>query len=188
MSFLSQDEICQLGFRKCGHNTLVSRLASIYNASNIELGDNVRIDDFCVLSAGKGGIDLGSHIHIAAYCSLIGQAPILIEDFAGLSSRVAIYSTSDDYSGASLTNPTIPNRYKLLTEGPVILRKHAIVGAGSVILPNVTLETGVALGALSLANRSLPEFTICSGVPARVIGQRKRDLLTLEQQFLRERA
>jgi len=66
-SFLSESELKTIGFLKYGTNVLVSRKASIYNPEQIVLGDNIRIDDFCILS---GNIKLGSYIHISAYTCL----------------------------------------------------------------------------------------------------------------------
>lgn len=183
MAFLSREQLIALGFRHVGENVRISDRAAIYNAPGISIGNNVRIDDFCVLSAGHGGISFGDFIHVAVYCSLIGNGSIVLGDFCNLSSRVSIYSSNDDYSGATLTNPTIPDEFKAVQYGPVHLGKHVIVGAGSVILPDVTLGVGVAVGALSLVTRSAPEFSMLAGVPARHIGDRKRDLLELEQRF-----
>lgn len=184
MSFLNQEEIEKLGFKSVGENCLLSRKASFYNCSNIIIGNNVRIDDFCVLSAGKKGIEIGSFIHIAVFCSLMGNEKIILNDFSGLSSRVSIYSSNDDYSGETLTNPMIPDKYKKVTHAPVTLEKHVIVGSGSIILPGVCLNTGAAVGALSLVSKDIPEFEIHSGVPARKIKNRKRDLLITENKFL----
>ena len=60
-SFFSESELKAIGFLKYGKNVLVSRKASIYNPEQMILGDNIRIDDFCILS---GNIKLGSYIHI----------------------------------------------------------------------------------------------------------------------------
>jgi len=184
--FLSKEEIQKIGFKSVGDNVLISDKASIYGASRISIGNNVRIDDFCVLSAGEGGIILGNNIHIAVYCSFIGNGEIILEDFSGTSSKVAIYSSNDDYSGAFLTNPTVPSLYTKVTSGKVHLKKHVIVGAGSIILPNVTLEEGVAIGSLSLVNRSIPEYTIAVGSPAKPLKSRKRDLKKLEWKYLNQ--
>ena len=105
-------------------------------------------------------------------------------DFSGLSSRVSIYSSSDDYSGATMTNPMVPREYTGVVHADVYLGRHVIVGSGSVILPGVTLEDGVAVGALSLVTKDCKEFGIYSGNPARRISDRKRDLLELEKLLL----
>ncbi len=184
MAFLTEEQIKVMGFLSVGKNCLLSDKASYYNCNNIIIGNNVRIDDFCVLSAGIGGIEIGSHIHIAVYSSLIGAGKIVLKDFCNISSKVAIYSSNDDYSGQFMTNPTVPSQYTNVMSSDVIVGKHVIVGSGSVILPGVTLEIGVAVGALSLVNKNCTEFSVYMGTPAKKIKVRKRDLLELEKQFL----
>lgn len=184
MAFLTEEQIKAMGFRHVGENCLLSDKASYYNCNNIKIGNNVRIDDFCVLSAGIGGIEIGSHIHIAVYSSLIGAGKIILDDFCNISSKVAIYSSNDDYSGQFMTNPTVPCQYTNVTSSDVIIGKHVIVGSGSVILPGVTLEIGVAVGALSLVNKNCREFGIYTGTPAKKNKERKRDILELEKKFL----
>lgn len=183
MAMLNRTEIELMGFASVGENVLISNKASFYNCANIKLGNNVRIDDFCVLSAGVGGISIGNYVHIAIYTSLIGAGKITLSDFCNISSRVSIYSSNDDYSGATMTNPTVPNQYRGVTHADVFCGKHVIVGCGAVILPGITLENGVAIGALSLVTRSCDAFGIYVGNPAKRIKERKRDLLVLEKQF-----
>jgi galactoside O-acetyltransferase len=184
MAMLSHDLIKQLGFASVGKNVQISDRASFYNTANISLGNNVRIDDFCVLSAGLGGISIGNYIHIAVYSSLIGAGKITLSNFCNISSRVSIYSSNDDYSGATMTNPTLPSQYTGVTHADVFVGKHVIVGCGSIILPGISLEVGVAIGALSLVTKNCEAFGIYAGSPARRIKERSRDLLTLEVDFL----
>ncbi len=181
---LSREAIDALGFASVGENVQISDRASFYGVSRIALGNNIRIDDFCVLSAGIGGIAIGNYVHIAVYSSLIGAGQISLSDFCNISSRVSIYSSNDDYSGTTLTNPTVPSEYTGVTHADVFLGKHVIVGSGSVILPGVTLEDGVAVGALSLVTKNCAAFGIYVGNPARRIKERKRDLLEVEKLFL----
>ena len=188
MAMLGRAAVQRMGFASVGANVQISDKASFYGVGRIALGNNVRIDDFCVLSAGAGGISIGQHVHIAVYSSLIGAGKISLSDFCNVSSRVSIYSSSDDYSGATMTNPTVPSEYTGVTHADVFLGRHVIVGSGSVILPGVTLEVGVAVGALSLVTKSCTAFGIYSGNPARRISDRKRDLLELEQRFMANRA
>lgn len=182
MGFLQSSQLEQMGFASLGQNVLISEKASIYGASRIHIGDHVRIDDFCILSAGAGGIRLGSFIHIACFCSLIGQEKIEMEDYSGLSSRVAVYSSSDDYTGNAMTNPMVPVEFTKVDHRPVHIGRHCIVGAGAVVLPGVTLGEGAAVGALALVIKSCEAFGIYSGVPAKLIRSRDRKLLELEAQ------
>lgn len=184
MAIYTQTELQNLGFLSVGKNVRVSTKASFYGVGKISLGNNVRIDDFCVLSAGEGGINIGSHVHIAVYSSIIGAGRVTISDFCNISSRVAIYSSSDDYSGEYLTNPTIPNEFTNVEHAPVTLNKHVIVGASSVILPNVNIGEGVALGAFSLVNCDLKPWGIYAGQPVKNIKPRSKALLDLVSAFL----
>jgi acetyltransferase-like isoleucine patch superfamily enzyme len=183
MAQLNRAAIERMGFAAVGENVMLSDRASFYNCAGISIGSNVRIDDFCVLAAGVGGICICDYVHIAVGTTLIGGGKITMADFSALSSRVSVYSSSDDYSGATMTNPTVPPEYTGVVHAHVFLGKHVIVGSGSVILPGVTLEEGVAVGALSLVNRDCKAFGIYAGNPARRIKERKRDLLELEQRF-----
>jgi galactoside O-acetyltransferase len=184
MAMHSRAALESMGFAALGQDVQVSELASFHGVSRIALGDHVRIDDFCVLSAGEGGVSVGSYVHIAAFCSLIGAGRITLQDFSGLASRVSIYSSNDDYSGAYMTNPTVPDAYTRVTHADVLIGRHAIVGAGSVILPGARLEDGVAIGALSLVNRDCLAFGIYAGRPARRLGDRSRALLDMERRWL----
>lgn len=180
------EELYQLGFRQIGRDVRISRKMSVHNAEKVSIGDFTRIDDFCVISAGEEGIEIGSYVHIAVYVSLIGKGKIKIGDFVSLSSRVAVYSSNDDYSGEYLTGPIVDSKYTNITSAPVNIGKHAIIGSGSVILPGVTISDGVSVGALSLINRDCEPFKIYGGIPARVINERSTRLLELEQRFLEE--
>ena len=172
-----------MGFAGVGRNTRLSDKASYYNCQKISVGDNVRVDDFCVLSAGEGGISFGNHIHIAVYSSLIGVGNITLADFCNISSRVAIYSSNDDYSGAVMTNPTVPPEFTNVQQADVKIGRHVIIGIGAIILPGVTLAEGVAVGALSLVKKDCQAFGIYAGIPAELIGERQRELLEVEKKF-----
>lgn len=180
MAFLTRDEIDSMGFHSVGENVYLSDRASYYNCKKISIGNNVRIDDFSVLSAGEGGIQIGNYIHIAVYSSLIGAGRIVLKDFSNISSRVSIYSSNDDYSGEYMTNPMVRHELTNVMTGPVTIGKHAIIGSGTVILPGLSIEDGVAVGALSLVTKNCEAFGVYLGVPAKKIKERKRKLLDLE--------
>lgn len=155
----------------------MSRKASFYGIGNMTLGNHVRIDDFCVLS---GKLTIGSYVHIAAGSMLFGgSAGIILDDYAGLSSRCVVYAASDDYSGKHMTNPTVPKQYLGVEEKEVMICKHAIIGSGSTILPGVTVEEGCAVGAMSLLTKNTDAWGIYAGVPAKRIGNRSMELLWL---------
>ncbi|MCZ8209269.1 MAG: acyltransferase [Aquidulcibacter sp.] len=177
-SFYSSNEIAAIGV--IAHPTsLISKKASFYGGTRIHVGAYSRIDDFCVFSAGEGGIEIGRYVHVGAGSMLIGDGAITMADFSGLSGRVSIYSSSEDYSGAHMTNPTVPLNCRAVDTRPVKIGKHVIVGAGSIILPGTTLAEGAAIGALSLVAQDVPSWTLAAGQPARNIRERSKELLLL---------
>lgn len=179
MSFYSPEELEEIGIARYGEDVLISRDARIHRPGQLELGSHVRIDAFSIISCGDGGISLGDHIHIGAFAFFSGAARIELHDFVGLSSRVSIYSSNDDYSGESLTGPTVPDRYRNVTSAPVTIGKHVIIGGGTIILPGVTVGEGAAIGALSLVRDDIDPFTIWAR--GKALRERRRDLLTLEE-------
>jgi acetyltransferase-like isoleucine patch superfamily enzyme len=181
-SFYSPEELSEFGFVALGKNVLLSRKASIYGAGRMAIGSHVRIDDFCILS---GTIKIGNYVHIAAYTSLCGGGKgIVLEDFVNLSRKIEIFAVSDDFSGATMTNPMVPDPYKDVLEAEVILKKHSLIGAACVVLPGVILEEGSVIGAMSLVKTSTTAWSINAGIPARKINDRQKDLLRLERQLL----
>ncbi len=180
--FYSYEEMSYMGIRNPGKNVQISRTAIITNPELLSIGNNVRIDDYVLMT---GAIWLRSHIHISSFCSLGGRAGIVMENFSGLSAGVRIFSASDDYSGDFMTNPTVPEEYTNVQEGVVHLREHAIVGANSVILPGIEIGKGAAVGAISLITKNVPEFEIWAGIPAKKIADRKRNMLQLGDALLK---
>lgn len=173
-SFLSERELEELGLKSFGKNVLISRKASIYSPDKIVIGNNVRIDDFCILS---GNIKLGNNIHISAYSALYGASGIVFEDNSGCSARTTIYSAMDDFSGDFLIGPMHPKEFTNVTGGMVTIRKYVQLGAHCLVFPNLTIGDGTVVGALSLVTKSLPEWSICVGIPAKKIKDRNKKML-----------
>ncbi|MEB3341295.1 acyltransferase [Okeania sp.] len=184
MAFIPQAQLANLGFKKLGKNVLISDKASIYNCDQIEIGDNSRIDDFCVVS---GKVSIGRNVHIAVFCNVAGGTEgIVLEDFSGLAYGCHVFTQSDDYSGRTLTNPTVPTKFKNEAKKSVRVGRHAIVGTSSLIFPGVTLAEGTSVGAISLVTKSTQPWSIYFGIPAKRIKARSQDLLELEKQYLAE--
>ncbi len=181
-SFYSEKELRTIGFKSFGNNVKISRKASIYGADTMIIGNNVRIDDFCILT---GKIKMGSYIHLSAYSALYGGAGIDIEDYSCISARALVFSTSDDYSGVYMTGPIVPELFTGTIRKKVIIRKHVIIGAGTIILPGVEIREGAAVGALSLITKNLEPWYIFAGIPCRVIRKRDKNPKTLERRLIK---
>lgn len=152
----------------------ISRKSSIYTPELISIGNNVRIDDFCLLS---GTINLGSFIHISAYTGLYGKFGIEMDDFSGLSPRCLLFSASDDFSGEYLVNSMISEEFRNVISGRIIIGKYVQVGAGSILMPGVILRTGSAIASMSFVNTSIDEWMIAGGIPVRAIKTRSKEII-----------
>lgn len=174
-SFYTDNELKDIGFKEVGKNVLISRKASIYGSQHISIGDNTRIDDFCILS---GNISIGSNVHISAYCALYGaKAGIILKDYSGLSARCTLYAETDDFDGTALVGPMVEIQHRKLIVGCIEIEKYVQVGAGCVILPKVNIGEGASIGSMSLINKSLEPWSIYIGIPARKLRDRSKDLL-----------
>jgi len=173
-SFYSHEELSAIGFKSVGSEVFISRHAQFYSPEEMQIGSNVRIDDFCLLS---GNIILGNHIHISAYTALYGRFGIEIEDFSGLSPRCTVFSATDDFSGDFLIGPMVNQEFTNVTGGKVLIKKYCQVGSNCVILPNLTINEGVAVGAMSLIIKTLDAWSVYTGIPAKFIKHRNKELL-----------
>lgn len=182
--FLTQKRLDRMGFLSLGKNVLISDKASIYNPEMISIGDNSRIDDFAILSGGR--ISIGRYVHIACHATIIGKGSVTMEDYSGLSSRVAVYSSSDKYNGQYMTNPCIPEYigHKKLRDTwhqDVYIGKHVVIGTGSTILPGITILDGAAVGAMSLVLSNVKQNEIVAGIPAKLVAARGNNIYELEK-------
>jgi acetyltransferase-like isoleucine patch superfamily enzyme len=184
MTFLTANELGRLGFAALGNNVQIDRTALWFGAHNVRIGSNTRVDAYCVVQAGDAGVSIGSFVHLATGVSIGGSGGVEIGDFCGLSLNVALYSSNDDYSGGSLTNPMVPIEFRDVVSARIVLEKHAIIGSGSVLMPGVRIGTAAAVGALSFVNKNVPAFAVVSGNPLRRIGSRDRSVLDKERALL----
>ena len=179
--FFTRKELEAMNFKSLGENVFIDRLTPIYRPDKISIGNNVRIGSFCILS---GDITIGDFVHIASYCFLNGTAGIELEAFSGLSAYCRIITSSSDYSGEFLVNPTVPEIYRNDKAQKITLKKHAVMGSGALLLPGAMLEVGTVLGAMSMTNRHTKPFGVYFGNPARLFGTRQEKILELEKEVL----
>ncbi len=172
--FFAADELKAFGFSEVGDNIQVSRKCSFYRISG-RIGNNVRIDDFCIF---KGHVEIGSYVHVAAFCSVSGiYGKVELRDFCLLSNRVSIFTGSDDYSADTLSSSLVPEEFTTIKKGPVVIGRSVPIGAHSVILPGVTIGDAGSVGAMTVMTRSIgPGEMARAGAPVGVVVGRKRDV------------
>ena len=180
--FLSPMQLEEFGVANAAdRNIQIHSTAVIVDFSAIEFGRNIRIDPFVVINCKR--LQIKDYVHVASGCSLSGQGTIFLESFSGLSHHCLVFTSSDDYTGGSLTNPTVPSTYKCVKTADVSIGSHCIVGAATTILPGARLHEGAAVGARSLVTNELDAWTIHAGVPTRALRPRSKRCLELEHEL-----
>lgn len=183
--FLGPEELHDLNFAEIGEHVLIHETVVLVGAEKMRLGSNVRIDPYCVISAAEE-VSIGSYVHIAAHVLLSGSAGIILHDFAGVSHGAKLFSASDDFTGGALTGPTVPVFLRNVHAAGIVIGRHAVIGANSVVLPGTQVEEGAMVGALSLARGTLEAWKIHAGAPAKVVADRNKEgVLRAEAKFAR---
>jgi len=184
--FLSLRALRRLGVSLGGKNIQVSKDAILHNPHNITIGNYTRIDAGVVMSASSP-ISVGDYVHIARNCLFYSGKRIDIRNFVTISAGCKFYGSTDTYDGSCLIGPTIPEKYRNVETGEIVLEDFSSVGTSVVVMPNSIVKTGCVLGASSfLSKTNLEEWTIYAGSPLKEIKPRKRDMIELARQLRNE--
>jgi len=146
--------------------------SKIIGKENISFGEYIIIDDFTFIYA-KNSMIIGNYVHIAAFTSIVVREKIVLEDFVNISHGCRIFSCSDDFKNKGFGNPTIDDRFRNIFSCPIIIKKFAIIGANSVILPGITIGEGVAVGANSVISKDLEPWGIY--INNKKVGERNKE-------------
>lgn len=130
-----------------------------------------RIDSFTKFECGQG-LYLGEFVHIASFCHIgIGGGLTILEDGVACSSGAKIISGTNVPArgrGCSAIDPR-----SVIERSYVHVKREAIVFAGAIVLPGVTVGENAVIAAGAVVNRNVPPFEVWAGKPARKIGEVK---------------
>lgn len=111
-------------------------------------------------------LKIGNNVHINAKVTLDSRGGITIGN------RVSISIESTLLTGSH--NPNSPTfEY---CPGKIVLNDYVWIGANSIVLKNVEIGTGAVVCAGSVVTKNIPAYKIVAGVPAKVIGDRRKNL------------
>lgn len=181
--YLNERDLLSLGIRFVGTNVLVSEHATIVGLENIQIGSNVRIDSHVVILSKRGLTTIGNNVHIEPASSIVAHRGVSLGNYVTLSHGVRLYTESADYSGASFTNVFPDGRFLNPKGGPIRIGDHVIIGGNSVVMPNVTVGEGAAVGALSFVRESIDGWAIYAGNPLRRLSDRSREICEIARRI-----
>lgn len=121
----------------------------------------------------KSQIDIGDNCWIWHHTIIDGSNGVTIQDGAQIGAWVGIFTHSSHTAirlhGPDFINVSRDSRIGY-SRGSVFIGSYTFVGAGSYILPGVTVGKGCIISAKSVVKNDIPDFSIAAGNPARVIG------------------
>ncbi|MGE6568339.1 acyltransferase [Shewanella vesiculosa] len=162
-------------FKKCGSSLCLMKPKSIVGYKCIFIGDNffsfsgLQLEAFPSLDLScDTKVTIGNNVSINYDCHIACINNIFIGNNVLIASRVYISDHShglSDYSDIDIP----PSQRIIHSKGPVIIEDNVWLGEGVVVLPGVTIGKGTIVGANSVVTRNLPPYTVCAGVPAKVL-------------------
>ncbi len=107
-------------------------------------------------------LEIGNHVYIAPQCWILSTGGVVLGDEIMLAPQVVIVSG---------THVMVDGSYRWATgkRETVRIGKGTWLGAGTKVMPGVTIGKGALCAAGSVVTKDMPDFTICGGVPAKVI-------------------
>jgi len=179
-TFYTTEELKKFPFKSIGKDVRISKLANIRFPELVTIGDHVAIGPYVYISVR---MDIGNRVEINPNVTILGsnKSYCKLEDYTFISSGSTLICGTDDYSGSYLIGKMVPDSYRNVTYGQIVLKRYSGIGANCVVFPNVTIEEGTVIGAYSIVKKSLKPWSIYYGIPARRERERKKDLIKLAE-------
>lgn len=155
-----------------------------WTGTRIHLQDGVSLDfgvDIRTHSPHGGDIHIGERTVLGPYTCISGN-PITIGRDCLIASNVGMYANNHTFSDLSKPISQQGHTYKGISIGD-----DCWLGTGVKVLDGVTIGHGCVIGAGSVVTKSLPDYSIAVGVPAKVIGNRKNNAEKAEENALSEK-
>ena len=156
-------------------NAFVSKLADIEDSvrgTKIIIDEGVYIDSFVKIKpvGGLGDLYIGKNSYINSCCVLYTGNGIKIGEDVLIASNCTLAPTNHEYREKS---KTIKAQRFMDSKGGIVIEDDVWIGANTVILDGSIIRKGAVIGANSLVNGEIPEYSIYVGSPAKKVGERK---------------
>ena len=122
-----------------------------------EIGENTRVQPPLQVNIGAN-VKIGKNVSIMYNLLCMSAAEIVIEDFAQIAANCSLISNNHDFKERAI-----------ITCKPIHIKKNAWIGAGSTILPGVTVGENAIVAAGSVVTKDVAPNTLVAGVPAKFV-------------------
>jgi acetyltransferase-like isoleucine patch superfamily enzyme len=165
-------------FKELGGGSRISPPFRFYGLNWISLGENVMVNRDCWIQVVPEHADdkaakltIKSHAKIGMGAHISAARRVVIEEYVLLGRNVYISDHAHAYEDVAL--PIVEQG--LNRTAPVTIGRETWLGENVVVLPGVTIGKHCVIGANSVVNRSIPEFSVAVGSPARVVKRYNRE-------------
>ncbi|MFC1497784.1 acyltransferase [Verrucomicrobiota bacterium] len=179
--------------KKCGKNVYFGKNVTLRHPHKIEIGSNVIIDDNCLIDAkgnDNNGVTINDGVFIGRNTILsCKNGDIILEKNVNIGFNCEVFSGSK----VSVGNDTHIAAYSYLIGGDhktdqidktiteqgstsvgISVGSNCLIGAGVKVLDGITVGDNVIMGAGAVVTKNMPESSICAGMPAKVVKNRKK--------------
>lgn len=157
-------------FHKKGKRSLIRRRTrmDVLPFNKFSLGNDSTVEDFSTINNGVGNVIIGDRTRIGISNVLIG--PVRIGNDVILAQNVVLSGLNHEYQ-----NIEIPPSKQNVTTSEIVLEDGCWVGANAVIVPGVKIGKHSVVAAGSVVTKSVPDYSVAAGNPARIIKQYNKD-------------
>ena len=159
-------------FNELGAGSRISPPFRFYGLNRMSLGERVMINRDCWIQTIPGGelgndakLIIGSHAGIGMGAHISAAKQVLIEEKVLLARNVHIADHAHAFENIDV--PIMKQGINRIA--PVSIGRSTWLGQNVVVLPGVTIGQHCVIGANSVVNSSIPDFSVAVGAPARVI-------------------
>jgi acetyltransferase-like isoleucine patch superfamily enzyme len=159
-------------FKELGAGSRIDPPFRFYGLKWISLGENVMVNGDCWMQVvpghgdGKGArLIIKSHAGIGMGAHISAARQVVLEEYVLLGRNVYISDHAHAYEDVALPI----GEQGINRIAPVTIGRETWLGENVVVLPGVTIGKHCVIGANSVVNRSIPDFSVAVGAPARVV-------------------
>lgn len=155
-------------FKALGTGCVFETGVMVFHPENISLGNDVYIGHQTILKGyHKNEMSIGSGAWIGQQCFLHSAGGIYIGENVGIGPGVRIITSVHQEAGRD-----VPILHSAVEMAAVHIEPDADIGVSSTILPGVTVGRGAQVGAGSVVTRSVPQYAVVAGAPAKLLRMR----------------